>query len=186
MYICDEIKHLTMKTNNYIQKLTIGLFLFAGLTAYANSTDPIVRESKNEVPTNETPWELNNEYVEIVLEDEPQDEAEYLSEIILNWDVTQARKFLGRKQPFTTIFKSNKGLAEVTYNSKGVVVLTEKRLENVVLPAQLRMLMYKRYEDWTIVENKYHVTYKEGDDVERTYFLTIEKEGETKMIKIDV
>ena len=175
-----------MKTNNYILKLTIGVFLFVGLNVYANGNDPIVRESNNEILKNETLWELNDEYVEIVLTDEPQEEAEYLSEIFLNWDVTQARKFLGRKQPFTTIFKSNKGLAEVTYNSEGVVISAEQRLENVVLPTQLSQLMYKRYQDWVIVENKYYVTYKEGDGVERTYYLTVEKEGERKMVKIDV
>ena len=82
-------------------------------------------------------------------------------------------------------FKSNKGVAEVTYDNEGRVIAVEKRLKNVTLPTQIQKIVYKRYDDWTIVQNKYNVSYKQGSEVEKSYVITIQKGNEKKRIRVN-
>lgn len=142
-------------------------------------------KEKTEIAPVETPAELNEEYLTDVHENAYQEEVKFLTGIIAEWDVRESSKFEARRKPFTTVFKSNKGIAKVTYDSQGRVSSVEKRLENVVLPSQITKVVFKRYEDWTIVKNKFILSYKEGQDVEKTYELTLVKGDEKKKIKIN-
>ena len=183
-----------MKYNVSIKNLTLGVILFSTVTMVANNEEPIKVETKKiktesikiEPLKIETLAERNEEFVEVVVNKSSQKEAEFLAEIIANWDVSESTKFDARNKPFTTIFKSNKGIAEVTYDSKGLVVAADQRLKNVVLPSQLVQLVSKRYEGWVIVNNKYLVTYKKGNKVEKTYQLVIQKGTEKKIIRMNV
>jgi hypothetical protein len=99
--------------------------------------------------------------------------------------VRNSSKFESRREPFKTVFKSNKGFAEVTYDNLGRVIAVEKRLKDVVLPSQITKVVFKRYQDWTIVQNKFRMSYKQGTDVKKTYELTIKKGNETKRIRVN-
>ncbi len=121
----------------------------------------------------------------VVHEKASQHEAEFLSGIIAEWDVRKSSKFDSRKNEFTAVFKSNKGYAEVTYDNQGRVNAVEKRLKNVILPTQITQIVYKRYENWVIVQNKYNVSYKLGYDVIKTYELTLKKGTEKKRIRVN-
>ncbi|MGI9531511.1 hypothetical protein [Lutimonas sp.] len=176
-----------MKTNKNFLKITLGVFLMTTVIAFANNNDPIKKSKKSatvEMAILESPIELNKEYITLVHENSSQKEAEFLSGIISEWDVRTSPKFDARKNEFTTVFKSNKGMAEVTYDSEGRVVNVEKRLKNVILPTQISQLMAKRYEDWVIVGNQYNVSYNYGSDVEKTYVLTIQYGTEKKRIRV--
>ena len=176
-----------MKTNKNILKVTLGVFLMTTVIAFANNNDPIKKSKKNatvEVAAFESPLELNKEYVTVVHQNSSQKEAEFLSGIISEWDVRTSPEFDARRNEFTTVFKSNKGMAEVTYDDEGRVVSVEKRLTNVILPNQISQLVAKRYEDWVIVGNKYNVSYNLGSDVEKTYVLTIQHGVEKKRIRV--
>lgn len=183
-----------MKYNVKIKNLTLGVILFSTITMVANSEEPIKVETKK-VKTEsikieplkiETLAERNEEFVEVVVNEASQKEAEFLAGIVADWDVSESSKFDARNMPFTTIFKSNKGVAEVTYNNQGLVVAADQRLKNVVLPTQLVQLVSKRYEGWVIVNNKYFVTYKKGYEVEKTYQLVLQKGSEKKIIRMNV
>jgi len=177
-----------MKTNKKFLKITLGVFLFTTVIAFANNNDPI-KKTKNkteiELIVLESPMELNKEYVTSVHEKSYQKEAEFLSGIIAEWDVRKSSKFDSRKNEFTTVFKSNKGYAEVTYDNQGRVNAVEKRLKNVILPTQITQIVSKRYENWVIVQNKYDVSYKLGYDVKKTYELTLQKGTEKKRIRMN-
>lgn len=176
-----------MKTKTNSLKITLAVFLLSTVFAFASNNDPIKKEKKkdrSEMTTVATPMELNKEYLTEVHDSALQEEVKYLSGIVANYDVKESSKFESRNQPFTTVFKSNKGFAEVTYDSQGRVMAAEKRLKNVALPSQIVKLVYKRYEDWTIVENKYTMSYKQGFDVQKTYELTIMRGEEMKRVKV--
>jgi hypothetical protein len=142
-------------------------------------------KEKTEIAPVETSAELNEEYLTDVHENAYQEEVKFLTGIIAEWNVRESSKFEARRKPFTTVFKSNKGIAKITYDSQGRVSRVEKKLENVVLPSQITKVVFKRYEDWTIVKNKFSLSYKEGQDVEKTYELTLVKGDEKKKIKIN-
>ncbi len=178
-----------MKTNKNILKITLGVFLLSSTMTFANNNDPIVKEKekdKTEIAPVESAIELNKEYLEVVHENASQEEVEFLSQIISEWDVRESPKFEARNKPFVAIFKSNKGFAEVKYDSQGSVIAAEKRLNNVVLPSQIQKLVFQRYQDWTIVQNKFKMSYKEGFDVKKTYEITILKGDEKKIIRMNV
>ncbi len=177
-----------MKSNKTILKITLGVFLFTTVTAFANNNNPIntnKNKTESELVLLDRPMEINKEYVTVVHEKASQKEAEFLSGIISEWDVRKSSNFDSRKNEFTAVFKSNKGYAEVTYDNQGLVNAVEKRLTNVVLPTQITQLVAKRYENWVIVQNKYNVSYKQGYDVKKTYELTLKKGTEKKRIRMN-
>ena len=177
-----------MKTNKYSLKITLGVFLLSTVIAFANNNDPIKKEKdkdKTEMAPVESTIDLNEEYLTEVHENAAQEEVKFLSGIVAKYDVRNSSKFEAKRKPFKTIFKSNKGFAEVTYDNLGRVIAVEKRLKDVALPSQISKVVYKRHQDWTIVKNKFSMSYKQGSDVEKTYELTLVKGNEKKKIKIN-
>lgn len=171
-----------------IFKITVGVFLFMTVIAFANNNDLIKKKKEkanNELVKIVNPIELNEDYLTNVHENATQKEAKFLSSIISEYDVTKYPQFKGRIKSFTTIFKSNKGVADVTYSAEGRIIAVEKRLTNVVLPTQIQKVVSKRYENWTIVQNKYNVSYKAGFDVEKSYVITIQQGNEKKRIRVN-
>ena len=177
-----------MKTNKNILKITLVVFLMTSVIAFANNNDPVKKKKEkanSEIVSDASPLELNKEYLTNVHENASQKEARFLSNIISEYDVKQSPEFEARRESFTTIFKSNKGMAEVTYDNEGRVVAVEKRLKNVILPTQIQQVVFKRYENWVIVQNRYNVSFKQGSEVEKSYLVTIQKGNEKKIIRVN-
>ena len=177
-----------MKSYKNSLKITLGILLISSAMAFANNNDPINKENekdKTEMSSSESPMELNEEYLTVVHENASQEEVKFLSGIVAKWDVRNSSKFQAKNEPFKTVFKSNKGFAEVTYDSQGRVSQVEKRLSNVVLPSQITKVVYKRYQDWTIVENKLSLSYKEGSVEKKTYEVTIMNGNKKKRIRVN-
>lgn len=177
-----------MKTNKKLVNVTLGILFLSSMTVFANNMDPIKKMNDNDNPkvvADETPMELNEDYLNEVHKNASQDEAEFLSGIVAEWDVRQVPEFNVRNKPFTTVFKSNKGLAEVTYDRQGRVISAQKRFNNVVLPEQVKLIIFKRYEDWVIVKNRYYVSYELGSDVDKMYMITVQHGDKKKVIKVN-
>jgi len=177
-----------MKTKKILSTLTLGVLMFTTVNTLANNNDPIKKDKKKEnkeMAEVATPMELNKEYLVIVHENSSQDEAKFLSNIISKYDVKKSPLFEARRKSFTTVFKSNKGMAEVEYDREGRVIAVEKRLKNVQLPTQIQKIVYKRYENWVIVKNRYNVSYKQGFDVQKSYVITIRNGKESKVIRVN-
>ena len=177
-----------MKTNKKFLKITLGVFSLATVITFANNNDPIKNKKEkanSEIVSVASPIELNKEYLAYVHENALPKEAKFLSSIISQYDVKQSPQFEARREFFTTIFKSNKGVAEVTYDNEGRVIAVDKRLKNVILPAQVQKIVFKGYENWIIVQNKYNVSFKQGSEVEKSYLVTIQKGNEKKLIRVN-
>ena len=177
-----------MKIDRKYVKITLGVFLFTTVIAFANSNDPVAEKKEKEekeMIEAPSPRELNKDFISNVYDNSTQKDAQFLSSIIAEFDVKKSPQFEGRNKTFTTVFKSNKGMAEVTYNKDGRIVAVEKRLTNVMLPAQIQKIVFKRYGDWTIVQNKYNVSYKQGVDVDKYYIITVQKGNEKKIIRMN-
>jgi len=178
-----------MKTTKNYFKITLGVFLLTTVIAFANNNDPIVKEKENataEVIIPDSPLEWNREYVTEVHENSSQYDAKSLSGKISEWDVRNSAKFDASKGRFTVNFKSNKGYAKVTYNDEGSIIKVQKYLKNVRIPVEIHKLVSEKYGDWLIVKNKYNVSYEVGDNVEKSYVLTLQNGSEKKKIRMKV
>ncbi len=177
-----------MKTRKIYFGITLGVFLMTTVIAFANNTEPIDKNKKNSTAetVNENPLELNKEYVTMVHENSTYEVEKYLSGLISEWDVLNSEKFDSRKSEFKVVFKSNKGYANVTYDNKGRIVKVKKYLKNVRIPIEIHRLVSKNHEDWSIVQNKYNISYKTGDEVSRSYVLTLQNGTDKKRIRLKV
>lgn len=178
-----------MKTTKNYFKITLGVFLLTTGIAFANNNDPIVKKKKNasaEVIMPVSALEWNKEYVTEVHENSSQYDAKFLSGKISEWDVRNSAKFDSSKGRFTVNFKSNKGYAKVTYNEEGSIIKVQKYLKNVRIPIDIQKQVSEKYGDWLIVQTKYNVSYEVGNDVEKSYVLTLKNESGKKKIRMKV
>ena len=176
-----------MRFNKKFIKFTLGAFLFITLIAFANTNDPAEKnedKDNNERTEIISPSELNSDFITNVYDNSTQKEARFLASIIAEFDVNKSPQFEGRSKSFKTIFKSNKGMAEVTYDKEGRVIAVEKRLANIMLPAEVQKKVGKRYGEWSIVQNKYNISYKQGFDVKKYYTITVQRGNEKKIIRM--
>ena len=153
----------------------------------ANTNDPIKNNKKNattEVADLKSPAELNSDYVTVVHENSSQKEAKYFSAVISDYDVRQAEGFDARDKDFTVRWKSNKGFAVASFDDDGRVINVKKVLKDVTLPDYIHKHVFQNYEGFEIVKNKYTVSYNLGEEVDKTYMLSL-KNGKEK-VKIRV
>lgn len=176
-----------MKTTKKHFGITLGLFLLTTVIAFANNTDPIVKNKKSttaEVVKPIKPLELNKEYVSMVNQNSSLEVEKYLSGIIAEWDVLNSAKFDSRKSEFKVVFRSGNGFANVFYDNEGRIIKVNKYLKNVKVPIEILQLVSEKYGDWTVVQNKYDVSYKNGNDVVKSYVLTLQNGTKKKKFRI--
>ncbi|MBT8297104.1 MAG: hypothetical protein KJO52_02135, partial [Maribacter sp.] len=75
---------------------------------------------------------------------------------------------------------------KVTYNEEGSIIKVQKYLKNVRIPIDIQKQVSEKYGDWLIVQTKYNVSYEVGNDVEKSYVLTLKNESGKKKIRMKV
>lgn len=172
-----------MKTKKNYFNITLGVFLLTTAIVFANNNDPILTNKKNYTAE----VVLNKEYVTTVHENSSQNDAKFLSGVISEWDVLSSAEFDSNKSKFKVVFKSNKGFADVIYDREGQIIKVKKYFKNVRVPVEVHQVVSEKFgDDWVIVKNKYNVSYKLGDDVVKSYVLTLQNGSEKKKIKVQV
>ena len=172
-----------MKTKKKHFRLTLGVFLLTTVIAFANNTDPIVKNTKNttaEVTKPINPLELNKDYLTMVHQNSSLEVEKYFSGIIAEFDILNSSEYDSSKSEYKVVFKSGNGYAKVTYDNEGRIMKANKYLKNVKVPIEIRQLVSEKYGDWKIVRNKYTALYRVGDDVTKSYVLTLQNGSEKK------
>jgi len=164
-----------MKTIKAFLKITLGVFLMTTV-AFANNNNPKNIESSSE---------LNNEYVTVVHENSTQPEAEFLSGLITDYDVRDFEEFDSGKEEYQVIYRSNKGSAYVNYDKEGRIISVNKNLKNVLVSSKIFKQVSEKYEGWEVVKNKYKESYRLGQDVQKTYILTLQNGKDKKKIRVN-
>jgi len=85
---------------------------------------------------------------------------------------------------FLVLFEGEDASLAATYNEKGKLLRVVEKYQNVKLPRKVIFSVYKEYPDWTIVQDKFLYTQKDGDIVKKQYNLKIKKGKETKKIVV--
>lgn len=166
-----------------MKKLSFILIL-AGTISIANAQETFASLDENS-SENKKATVLNEAYLAAVQEKAAPRDAKYLEGIVSQWDATKSTKFDSRRDPFKVMFNSNRGNVEVIFDRDGQVMSSKETYNKVSLPLQLKKVVYHRYTDWKVIDTKYKVSYEKDQDVSRTYFITLEKDGNEKRIKID-
>ena len=68
-----------------------------------------------------------------------------------------------------------KGILAATYNEKGKLIRVVENYKNVILPSKVIYSIYKKFPQWTIVNDKFLYTQTEGDIVKKQYNVKIKK-----------
>lgn len=172
-----------MKTKKKHFGITLGLFLLFTVIAFANNTDPILKNKKNsteEVVKPINPLELNKEYWTVVHQNSSLEVEKYLSGKIAAWDIFNSAEYDPSKSEYIVVFKSDNGYAKVIYDNEGRIMRANKYLKNVKVPVEIHQLVSEKHGDWKILRNKYTVSYRFGDDVVKSYVLTLQNGSEKK------
>ena len=71
--------------------------------------------------------------------------------------------------------ETKKGILAATYNEKGKLIRVVENYKNVILPSKVIYSIYKKFPQWTIVNDKFLYTQTEGDIVKKQYNVKIKK-----------
>ena len=85
---------------------------------------------------------------------------------------------------FLVILKNSKGSLAATYDENGKLMSVVEKYENVKLPTAVMYSIHKEFPGWTIVNDKFLYTQKEGDIQKKQYNLKIKKDNKTRSIVV--
>lgn len=85
---------------------------------------------------------------------------------------------------FLVLFEGEDASLAATYNEKGKLIRVVEKYQNVKLPRKVIFSVYKEYPDWTIVQDKFLYSQKDGDVLKKQYNLKIKKGNQTKKIVV--
>lgn len=85
---------------------------------------------------------------------------------------------------YLLIMNTDNNSLAATYNEHGKLMRVVESYKNVKLPNTVIYSIYKNYPDWSIVDDKYIYTQREGDVVKKHYNVKLKKEKKTIRLKI--
>lgn len=167
-------------------KVIIMVFFFLGLTTISYS------QNKNENGSKKGNMKAE-ELPEVVVRNAGKDFSVYLPDKNPDIAVTNIQNEfiaydLGKNaegyDTFLVILKNSKGSLAATYDENGKLINVVENYKNVKLPSAVMYTIYKDYPGWTIVNDKFLYTQKEGDIQKKQYNITIKKDKESRSLVV--
>jgi hypothetical protein len=87
-------------------------------------------------------------------------------------------------ESYLLLMRTEDASLSATYNEKGKLVRVVEKYKNVRLPNEVIYSIYKTYPGWTIINDKYLYTQKEGDVLKKQYNLKIKKGKKTRKLTV--
>ena len=128
---------------------------------------------------------LNSNYLYKVQDESMSVLVRTLEEKASNFNVKKSKKFDGDINPFKVVFKVPNGSIIVTYNNDGEILSSLERFKNIKLPEPVRVSIFKKYPNWSLISNSYLVSYNKDENVKKEYKVQIGKDNLKKQIKVD-
>ncbi len=85
---------------------------------------------------------------------------------------------------YLVIMYIDEGTLTAKYNEHGKLINVVEKYKNINLPDKVIYSIYKNYPEWTVVDDKYLYSQKEGDILKKQYDLKIKKGNLTKKITL--
>jgi hypothetical protein len=105
-------------------------------------------------------------------DDNPDPNVRKIEEKFIAYDL--GKDYEGAEEYLLTL-ETKKGILAATYNEKGKLIRVVENYKNVILPSKVIYSIYKKFPQWTIVNDKFLYTQTEGDIVKKQYNVKIKK-----------
>jgi len=157
----------------------LGLF-FTGLTAITNAQ---THENHDSIATvkEQITTVLNPAYLHRVNQGINARVVNELELLAANYDITKAGIYEeSATMSYNVRLGNGKNQIRAVFDHNGILVRTEEKYKDIVLPLSLRIAIAKKYPGWVFSECSYKLTYTINKEVERYCSMTLER-GKKKM-----
>jgi hypothetical protein len=116
-----------------------------------------------------------------VPDDNPDPNVRRLEEKFVAYDL--GKDYEGNENYLLTMDVKNGSLA-ATYDENGKLIRVVENYKNVILPSEVIYSIYKKFPEWTIVNDKFLYTQTEGDIVKKQYNVKIKKNEDVRKLVV--
>ncbi len=163
-------------------KSFIIILLLLGLTSVSYAQ---VENEKGEMKIEELPGvvikRIGSDFSIYLPDNNPDQRIRAIEEKFIAYD-------LGKKnegfEEYLLVTKSKAGSLVATYDEKGKLTRVVENYKKVRLPHQVIYSIYKNYPQWSIVNDKFLYTQRDGDVTKKEYNVTIKKGKETRKLVV--
>jgi hypothetical protein len=106
----------------------------------------------------------------------PDQNVKTMEEKFIAYDL--GKDFEGFEE-YLLVMSTKKGTLSATYDENGKLVRVVEEYKNVKLPSEVIYSIYRAYPGWSIVNDQFLYTQKEGDVTKKQYNVKIKKDNET-------
>ena len=167
-----------MKT--LINMLVVGMISFLSFAQQSNNQRSLV-ELDNVVVA-----EVNTSYLSAVQNQNTPKEVALLQRIAAQYDVRSNSDFYKdvTTDTFEVVFKNSKGFINIFYDASGTIDASYERFRDVMLPRAIQHKIYNSHQGWNMTGNLYASAYEDGDLIDCSYKIKLEKGDDKKRIVI--
>jgi hypothetical protein len=87
--------------------------------------------------------------------------------------------------PIEILFMASNGKLLAAYDTDGQILFTNERFENVVLPLEIRKIVFSENKGWQMAENQYRSSYN-NKEVKKRYKINLTDGNTTKQMVINL
>lgn len=111
----------------------------------------------------------------------PDADVRRLEEKFIAYDL--GKDYEGNETYLVTMSIKSGSLA-ATYDENGKLIRVVENYKNVILPSEVIYSIYKKYPEWTIVNDKFLYTQNEGDILKKQYNIKIKKGKDVRKLVV--
>tara|TARA_R110002050_G_scaffold100607_2_gene208380 strand:+ start:27745 stop:28245 length:501 start_codon:yes stop_codon:yes gene_type:complete len=158
-----------------MKKLILGLLLL-GLTTLTNAQT---------IELSETVIDLNYKYLNAIDSDTAPECVKILKEKVVSYDNTKLSSLYDDEYAtYKVSFYIPEGKIVAVYDINGKIVKTIEKYNDVRLPLVVMQAVSKRFPNWGIVSDAYHINYHcKKDTVKQEYKIKIKNQDEIITVK---
>ncbi|WP_053970472.1 hypothetical protein [Mangrovimonas sp. ST2L15] len=131
---------------------------------------------------------VNTNYFEQVFDQNTSYDVKQLQREVALYDIKESEEFDSKMDSMDVLFKEKGGdhsRVLATFDNEGNIIKSYEKHNNVFLPREVRNAIVKQYQGWTLAQTTYKVNYFNDKNVDKAYFVRIEKDGKRKNLKVD-
>ncbi|WNH10520.1 nicotinate-nucleotide adenylyltransferase [Thalassobellus suaedae] len=156
-------------------KTIVFIICLFGLTVLSNAQT---------IALQETVTELNNTYLNAVNADNAAECVKILEEKVVNYNRELSPLYNEVYDTYKVSFYIPEGKIIAEYDTDGKIIRTIEKYNDVRLPLIVMQAIAKRFPNWGIISDAYHINYHcEKDTVKQEYKIKIKNENEIITVK---
>ncbi len=155
--------------------------LFLGLTTLAYSQS----QSEN-VGLKKIVISANSKYLGEAYGENTPNTVKDVEYTVASYDITTSKVYNPEHDGYRVNFNGSNFNINAIYNSEGIILASNEKFEDILLPHHIRQSLYKEYPGWSPHSNTYQVVYNFKKGAKKAYKVQLRKDGKRVNLKIDV